>query len=225
MAHYICADIHGSFTALWGRLRSLGFDPKVDVLYSLGDLVNRGEESRHVDQWLHKPWFKPIRGNHESMVLRAWKNPDDKNNNDLLRSVNGHWWFALPRSEQEQIANGLATLPLWRELNVAGQKVGLVHADVPEALGWESFKQQMDCGDEGAVETALWSRGRWKEAIARRVPEEYLANVKGLDWLFVGHSPVDQPTKVGNVVFTDCGLWRGNAAGVFCLEDWLRQNA
>jgi serine/threonine protein phosphatase 1 len=225
MAHYISADIHGSFTLLWGRLKQLGFDPQADVLYSLGDLVNRGSESSRVAEWLHKPWFRPIRGNHESMVIQAWECPHDKQNNDLLKSVNGGWWFSLARAEQEAIANGLSTLPFFREINVAGQQIGLVHADIPEGLDWNCFKQRLQAADEASIEAALWSRGRWKEAIARQVPSDYLPDVEGVDWLFLGHSPVERPTKAGNVVFTDCGLWKGNSAGVFCLEDWLEQNA
>lgn len=224
MAAYVTADIHGSFSLLWGALKELGFSPGKDQLYSLGDLVNRGAESASVLQWLQKPWFKAIRGNHEAMVIRAWSQPDDKENLDLLRSVNGHWWFDLPKAQQEQVANGLASLPYYRQVNVGDKVLGLVHADVPEEGTWQTFCESLDQHDEDAIEVALWARGRWREAVSRGVPEDCLVPVKGIDAVFLGHSPVEQPTKIGNVIFADCGLWRGNSSGVICLDSWCAAN-
>lgn len=225
MSIYVAADVHGGFTELWGALRRKGFNPQEDSVYSLGDLVNRGAESRFVTEWLKKPWFKPVRGNHEEMIIRAWTHPEDEANNGVLRSVNADWWFSMARSDQEVTANGLACLPYFRELNVQGCRVGFVHADVPEQWSWPQFCDRLGEKNSEAINVALWSRARWKDGVQRGLSDGCLPNIRDVDWVFVGHSPVDKPTIVGNVVYTDCGLWRGNDAGVFCLDDWLLEHA
>jgi serine/threonine protein phosphatase 1 len=225
MATYISADIHGSFSRLWRRLQALNFDPSKDVVYSLGDLVNRGEESCYVAEWLQKPWFKPVRGNHEHIVLQAHANPSDEKNTALLRSLNGDWWFRLSAQQQTQVANGLDSLPYARTFTCQGQRIGIVHADIYEGLSWDDYCAQLQAGDADAREMALWSRWRWKAVIGSGLSASQVQPVAGVDWVFVGHSPVDRPTVVGNVVYTDCGLWRGNDAGVFCLDDWLAEQA
>ena len=45
-------DIHGYFTKLQAALDAIGFNPAVDRLFSVGDLVDRGPESAEVDTWL-----------------------------------------------------------------------------------------------------------------------------------------------------------------------------
>ena len=42
---YICSDIHGHFSLLESQLEKVGFDPDKDRLFSLGDLIDRGDES------------------------------------------------------------------------------------------------------------------------------------------------------------------------------------
>lgn len=215
--HWLTADIHGAFSALWCELAERGFNPAEDVLYSLGDLVNRGDESAAALQWLHKPWFKPVMGNHEAIVVSG--------DIHLLAQVNGGWLFKASDTLQARAADMLGALPYFRTIAVAGQKIGLVHADVPEGSSWDDFTSELTKRDEGAVQSALWSRARWQASIGSGLGGRDLPPVEGVDWVFVGHSPVEKPTIVGNVVFMDCGLWRGNTNGIICLEDWLAEHS
>ncbi|MBP5144082.1 metallophosphoesterase, partial [Pseudomonas chlororaphis] len=59
---FAVGDIHGHFTKLQAALDAVQFDPTVDRLFSVGDLVDRGPESADVDTWLAKPWFHAVRG-------------------------------------------------------------------------------------------------------------------------------------------------------------------
>lgn len=67
---FAVGDIHGHFTRLQAALDTAGFDPATDRLFSVGDLVDRGPECRDVLDWLAKPWFHPVRGNHDDYVCR-----------------------------------------------------------------------------------------------------------------------------------------------------------
>lgn len=224
MKHWVTADIHGAFSILWNELLQAGFNPATDILYSLGDLVNRGSESVAAYQWLMKPWFKPVRGNHEAMIIQSFANPDNRDTQTLLRQTNGQWWFDLSETARTKLASGLDSLPYTRSLIVGERRIGLVHADVPEGMSWPDFCEATLAGDESARHAALWSRARWLASIGSGFTGEELPRVTGVDWVFVGHSPVEQPTIVGNVVFLDCGLWKGNRQGVICIQDWLQDN-
>lgn len=52
---FAVGDIHGHFTRLQVALDAVSFDPAVDRLFSVGDLVDRGPESEQVLEWLAKP--------------------------------------------------------------------------------------------------------------------------------------------------------------------------
>ena len=72
--HLAIGDIHGCFDALQTLQDFVDFTLD-DVLITLGDYVNRGPKSKAVIQWLieadTKFDLKPLRGNHEIMMLSA----------------------------------------------------------------------------------------------------------------------------------------------------------
>ncbi|WP_242621095.1 hypothetical protein [Aeromonas salmonicida] len=47
-----------------------GFDPARDRLFSVGDLTDRGPDCTQVLEWLARPWFHPVCGNHDDYVCR-----------------------------------------------------------------------------------------------------------------------------------------------------------
>ena len=66
---YVIGDVHGCFTLLAKKLSEIGFNQNKDRLFSVGDLVDRGAESQQVLEWLNKPWFYSVLGNHEQMAI------------------------------------------------------------------------------------------------------------------------------------------------------------
>lgn len=68
---YVVGDIHGSFSALEKLLFKIGFDKKKDRLFSVGDLVDRGNESYKSLEYLSYPWFYAISGNHEQIIIKV----------------------------------------------------------------------------------------------------------------------------------------------------------
>lgn len=66
----IAGDVHGHFSRLAAALDAVAFDPVRDRLFSVGDLVDRGPESDHALDWLARPWFYAVSGNHEDMAIR-----------------------------------------------------------------------------------------------------------------------------------------------------------
>ncbi|WP_100656081.1 symmetrical bis(5'-nucleosyl)-tetraphosphatase [Alteromonas flava] len=71
MANYVVGDIQGCYSGLKRLLKSIQFDPSKDTLWSVGDLVARGEDSLSTLQLLFdlKDSFKTVLGNHDLHLL------------------------------------------------------------------------------------------------------------------------------------------------------------
>lgn len=202
----IVGDVHGYFTMLQAALDAVGFDPACDRLFSVGDLVDRGPECDRVLEWLDKPWFFAVQGNHEDMAIR-W--PDGHMPADNYLANGGGWNMSNPEALQRDIAEALRVLPLAIEIDTAAGLVGIVHAECP-FNDWDKFRQAI--GDAGASLTrtmmdriegvAQWSR--------TRIDYGDKATVYGVHALVVGHTPVPERQILGNVHYIDTGAWLGS---------------
>ncbi len=66
---FIVGDLHGCVGYLDTLMRHVGFDASMDRLFSVGDLVDRGPDSPGALELLDQPWFYPVMGNHDAMLL------------------------------------------------------------------------------------------------------------------------------------------------------------
>jgi len=190
-------DIHGCFTKLQERLDAIGFNPEVDRLFSVGDLVDRGPENHAVLDWLARPWFHAVMGNHDDMAMR-W--PLGNMQGDIYRRNGGGWNIDQPRSAQLEISDAMGRLPVAILVETALGLVGIVHADVPTP-NWGEFVDALN-GDSGlraraAADTAMWSRGRITEGNTAGVPD--------VRAVVVGHTPLTEAVALGNVLHIDTG--------------------
>ena len=186
-------DIHGEFTKLASALEHIGFDPDVDRLFSVGDLVDRGEDSAAALAWLRLPWFHAVLGNHEHMLMTL----TGEALNDWLMANGGEWWLECGQSERQALLSLISQLPTVIEVATAGGTVGIVHADVPIDLTWRDFVRALNSGDDKVREHALWSR--------IRASGNADSEVSGILRVFCGHTPLDATKVVGNVHFIDTG--------------------
>ena len=203
---FAVGDIHGHFTLLQQALDRLGFDPSKDRLFSVGDLVDRGPECEQVLAWLDKPWFHPVRGNHDDYVCRH----DTCDIGNWLQN-GGAWFMSLLEAERGEYAAQFRELPIAIEVETVEGPIGLVHADCPFP-SWRLLLEQLEGGAEGGqlrnVKNAcMWSR--------RRVELEDISGVEDVRALVVGHTPLDRPTALGNVIHIDTAGWRPDKGGYF----------
>lgn len=206
----IVGDIHGHFTKLVEHLDRINFDYINDRLFSVGDLVDRGPESHQVLEWLARPWFHAVQGNHEDMAVAF-----DSGEIDLgLYAANGGAWnIANDQVTRRDISLAFAALPVAIELETKNGLVGIVHADCP-APSWQQFTGSLESAlisnyeRKQLIDMAQWSRNRCDYMMAD--------GVAGVRAVVVGHTPMERMTSLGNVLFIDTGGWLGRE---FCVID------
>lgn len=212
----IVGDIHGHFTKLQAALDAVLFDPSRDRLFAVGDLVDRGPQSELALEWLDKPWFASVRGNHEAMAI-DWATPMGAAERESVRDIymrnGGAWNIGNPPAECLRIADAFAALPIVIELETPAGLVGIVHADCPTAH-WSRVEPMLTGpAAESFSMMCMWSRDR--------VDSGYGAGVEGIRAVVVGHTPVQRFTSLGNVLYIDTGAWlpAHRGGGDFTLLD------
>lgn len=195
---YVVGDIHGNFEKLYRELDTF-FDYENDRLFSVGDLVDRGPDSHRVVELINQPWFYPVRGNHEELILDAYR---DSSRINISVMNGGEWFQKLSSEEQDRIAYHLDQLPYAIEVATAEGRAGIVHADIP-CPSWNQFLEMLVDVEtnQQMVQYATWSR--------KRIYGEVSFSIQDLHALYVGHTPVEQYGLVldGNIHYLDTGSW------------------
>lgn len=195
---FIVGDIHGMFSALDKLLKQVKFNVETDRLISVGDLIDRGEESHRVLEYLEQPWFFSIMGNHELMCLQS---ENDKYTYDnWVKNNGGAWWTSIAEDKQQAIRKALSVLPTVAEIATDNGKIGIVHADISARCSWNSFTQKIET-DKNLRDFAAWSRSHYDRYKAIG-DEETIAGVK---YVVVGHTPVSKAMDIGNIRYIDTG--------------------
>ena len=211
---FFVSDVHGHYDKLYAALRDVAFKSDTDILISGGDWTDRGPDSKYVLDWLHEPWVHSVRGNHEEIFIGAVDENWEGRNTNCLISNGGYWVTELKDGEVNAIYDAFKSLPLGIELLMPhGRKIGVVHAEVP-GYDWQFFKNVTAdelSWNEQAV--AQWAR-RWYD-------RGYKAQVAGVDFVLVGHTPTDTGNveQHGNMVFTDAGCFFRDQLNLIELND------
>ncbi len=89
MATYAIGDIQGCYHAFTALLASLKFNPKLDKLWLVGDLINRGSGSLEVLRWSyqHQNSIKIVLGNHDLHALAVAYGFKKANKSDTLQAL------------------------------------------------------------------------------------------------------------------------------------------
>ena len=192
---YCVGDCHGCFDRLNDFLRNIKFNESKDRLFSVGDLVNRGPNSDQVLNWLEQRWFHPVAGNHEQLIIDA-SDPYNSNAEVCLFQNGGQWYFQQRLEKQKEISFEFSCLPIMIEVQVGDKVFGIVHSDV---IGddWNKTREELVYNEVNTKNSVQWDRNRQNF--------EDKTVVKGVDYLLVGHTPIEHSRILGNVVNLDSG--------------------
>ena len=195
---FVIGDLHGCHGDLMRLMAEIGFDPSIDRLLSVGDLVDRGPASWDCLQLIDEPWFYPVWGNHESLMLNALTQGRDSEAFALWMLNGGDWALQRDlRALHRQITAAAATVPLALEVPCGDRRVGLIHADVPEH-DWEHLRQPLS---DKQKEAAIWSRS----AVLYTRLKAKCPPVRHLDLAFMGHTPLPEVITFANRCYLDTG--------------------
>jgi len=122
MSTYVVGDIQGCLQPLECLLDAVDFTPGEDVLWSVGDLVNRGPDSLQVLRFLYRMRddLVAVLGNHDLHLLAVAADVRAAAPNDTLDAI-------LAAPDRDELLDWLARLPLIHN----GGGYTLVHAGIP----------------------------------------------------------------------------------------------
>ena len=197
---YVVGDLHGCYSLLMEKLSEIGFNKETDVLISVGDLVDRGDENMECISLLDKEWFYAVRGNHEQFCIDG---KDDYNVSyyHKMRNNGGAWFYEQDEITQGCIVEKFKQIPILLTVRYKGKKFGFAHGDVP----YQDWELLNDCVERGLpidgrdlTQAIMWSR-----TIVDR--DEYV-DIAQVDNIFLGHTVLTDGVKqIGNCTFLDTG--------------------
>jgi len=154
MSTYIISDIHGCFDELQALLEQIQFNPDQDVLYILGDVIDRGPRPLDCLRFIMRTKsVHLLRGNHEDMMFDFI----DAKPSNWQRNGSGstHIQFTYEATEEERdaILQYLRKRPLYKTVGVNGKRYFLSHAGLNPQV---PFNQQ-------STRDLVWSRKNFYE--------------------------------------------------------------
>ena len=222
---YVMSDIHGCYDEYIEALDLIQFSSD-DILYVLGDVLDRGKEPiRILQDMMMRDNVYPIMGNHEYMAMRVLRKLCVEITEENVEShlteedmeAYYHWmqdgghvtleqFKALSYEEQMDILDYLDEFSLYEEVEVDDCKYLLVHA------GLEPFDKDKSLDDYGLQ--MIFKRCNYDQV--------YFDDV----YTITGHTPtvmIDQNYKgkiieMNRHIAIDCGCVFGFALGVYCLD-------
>ncbi|KVE36267.1 metallophosphoesterase [Burkholderia sp. TSV86] len=190
---FVVGDLHGCVDPLRVLLHNVRFDPVHDRLFSVGDLIDRGEQSEQALALLERPWFFCVLGNHEDVLcsVAAGSLPMS-----VWQRIGGNWAAQLPEATLARYQRRLRELPLVRTVGEGDARFNVLHA---EFLGSDAELDRGEYAPDVATRL-LWGR---ELAYGRADP----ARQAGLSTTYCGHTPMHDVVRIGAQTFIDTGAF------------------
>ncbi|MCH9740302.1 MAG: serine/threonine protein phosphatase [Epsilonproteobacteria bacterium] len=180
--HYVIGDIHGEYKTLLKLIDKL---PKDAKLIFVGDLVDRGLQSREVVAYIREQGYSTVMGNHEVMMIRYGERfalhlladvEVDMNNTWirnggietllsyglLEKAEDGSYQIIKDAKAIEQLKDDIEwmkKLPIYLELDThhsSGQKVVVSHSNISKVWMIRNDKEKQ----KELISEALWTRDK-----------------------------------------------------------------
>ncbi|MHB1765975.1 MAG: metallophosphoesterase [Gammaproteobacteria bacterium] len=239
---FVVGDLHGCRNTLEKLLNRVHFDASRDRLMSVGDLIDRGPDSMGCLDLLEEPWFFPVRGNHEEMMLDffaqslalggrvAWEE-----NHDFL--LNGGAWVERELVDHRrrlgtrliEIIGALKTLPSMLVVGAGQERYHVIHAELSRSnLACEPPVYGDADIDSGFSELGTVEREQLSESLcwARRIMHLRAVNAWSertphLSKTYCGHTPAPEIRRLMSHICIDTGAYIPLVSGnIVDPEEW-----
>lgn len=250
---YAVGDIHGCFNLVDHALEAIGFDPKKDRLFGVGDLTDRGPQSHRATHYLNQPWFFSVMGNHDALACTVAKKRlngtyhERSKDVDIFMDHGGEWIRERTDEELEDIVRIFSGLPIAIEYRDEDNQLlaGLVHAQLDDELQWGEFTEilrnmphdfvySLDVPSLRGIHNAMWGRSKWLSYRYSRTTDDFRESwytSEGAPLVISGHNVVEQendgPVKMSNNLLIDHGMVfnRVGGAKIYKMDDLLKFSA
>ncbi|MFD1260595.1 symmetrical bis(5'-nucleosyl)-tetraphosphatase [Entomomonas asaccharolytica] len=124
MAVYAIGDIQGCYEPLQRLLDEVNFDPAIDTLWCVGDLINRGAKSLKTLKFLYsiRKSVVTVLGNHDLHLIACFYDNAKIKKNDTIKEI-------LEAKEAKELINWLRQQPL--VYFDRDRKITMAHAGIP----------------------------------------------------------------------------------------------
>lgn len=186
---FFIGDLHGGYEPLIRILKKLQFSTLTDRVFSVGDLIDRGQDSEKCLSLLDEKWFFSVLGNHEKLLLEI--NSSKQYQSEFWYQNGGKWWQYIDNELRNKYFNLASKLPLSISVETNFGNIGIVHADYP----FDSWPPPEDC--QNYIKQILWGRND--------INSENNINISNIRFIISGHTPLESPKINGNRIFIDTG--------------------
>lgn len=209
---FVIGDLHGCYALLLNGMSAVHFDERVDRMFSVGDLIDRGEQSLECLGLIESDWFYPVLGNHEAMMMEVVL--EGASPHTMWHHNGGAWADDTDHDELKRLAEyAHEHVPFALTVSTDKGHVGICHAE-PPSINWADAVNMTHPGDQYALQRMLWGRSwvqRYKQGREALV-------VGGVHSTFHGHTPARQVIVVGNVHFIDTGAVQTGNLTMFQIQ-------
>ncbi len=206
---YVIGDLHGQLGLLLDAMAAVDFNKKTDRIFSVGDIIDRGEQSRECLELVRENWFFGVLGNHESMMI-DFANTQEYSARALWLRNGGDNWTDAEFLETEaffDLVRLAATLPLAIEILLCdGRKVGITHAE-PACKNWREIEEKLEAS--WYRHKALWSDSVLSDGM-------WCGGTDGVDLTVHGHTMFVDAVRRDNACYID------TAAGMYDAPSDIR---
>lgn len=234
---FVIGDLHGMVPTLQTLLERIKFDQQLDRLFSVGDLVDRGDDSPAALALLSQPWFHTVLGNHEDMLL-DYLLPEavqeyhlGGHDHAFLANGGDYWYPENPISENMEAR--LRQTPLILVVGAGtSSRFHVVHAsfvksiedeaprirfftdaEIDAGLPWNNTRYIQGYDDVGTVKDGLlWDRTLYYafQDLRRKnaTVSDLFGDNKDLSPTYCGHTPLETPLVIGRHHMIDTGAFR-----------------
>lgn len=219
---FALGDLHGETELLWRKLNLVGFDPLCDRVFSVGDLIDRGRDSAGALGLLEQPWFYPVQGNHENMLIDATLYELEI---EQWHAIGGDWSRWVPQHWLKRQARLLEKLPHIIVVGEGRSRFNIVHAGMLDNEG--KLLTDFDIDNTLAQQVIDPDPLIWSRALAREYWKVLQGKAQadswhpGLSLTFCGHTPVTVPGLFKSHYFLDGGSGYARVANIRQGEPFL----
>lgn len=192
---FVIGDLDADYNKFLQAIHSVSFDPHADVLISLGDVIDRGNDSLKLLDTFSKLGVYMVLGNHEHMMLEALAK--DQQAYDLWIKNGGLWHKHSDKNSLLNACNKLISCPLSILLNYQGEKIGLSHT---LATCWD-WQQPMKVNAQ-LISDLLWDR--------QITQSKKLVQNLGVLFSIHGHNATAKPYWIENTYHIDTNYLGGS---------------